>query len=185
MAAVLIALPIPAVAAAQGPESTRERFALFTACRPVPVEVVVTNTGGPQNITTPLVENMATSRLQGAGIDAPAGTPTGSMLQLSVFVSTQRLSASAVVTIYVIHLRLLKLVYDHQSDPRTGGAGSPSADSLGAASEWLNWAPTWETPQQGIGFYLGRGGGPVRNLVAGMMDEFVREYLRVNAEACE
>lgn len=171
-------------AAAQGSISDRDRFALFAACSPVPVEIFVTNTGGPADITTPSVESMASSRLRAAGIDAPAGRPGGSTLQLSVFVSAQRLSASAVVTVYVIRLRLLKLVYDGQSDPRMGGAERLPADSPGAAPEWLNWAPTWETPQQGIGFYLGRDGAPVTNLVASMLDEFVREYRRVNAEAC-
>ncbi len=183
-AAVLLALLWPVAAAAQGPEPTRDRFALFSGCQPIPVDVFVTNIGGPAGITNESVERMATNRLQAAGIHAPAGTPSGSTLQLSVFVSAQRLSASAVVTVYVIRLRLLKLVYDHQSDPRTGGAERLAADSLGAVQEWLNWAPTWETPQQGIGFYLGRAGGPVTNLVGSMLDEFVREYLRVNTEAC-
>lgn len=183
--AVVFALLLPAETAAQGSPSNRDRFALFAACRPVPVEVFVTNSGGPAGITTPSVESMATSRLQAAGIEAPAGTPRTSTLQLSVFVSAQRLSASAVVTVYVIRLRLLKLVYDHQSDPRMRSPGRLSTDSLGAALEWLNWAPTWETPQQGIGFYLGRDGRPVTDLVARMLDEFVREYVRVNAEACE
>ncbi|MYA34758.1 MAG: hypothetical protein F4164_06875 [Gemmatimonadales bacterium] len=182
--AVLLGLLAPVGAAAQGPVSDRDRFALFAACSPVPVEVFVTNTGGPADITTPAVEGMATSRLQAAGIDAPAGRPGASTLQLSVFVSAQRLSAGAVLTVYVIRLRLLKLLYDRQSDPRAGEAGRGAVDSPGAAPEWLNWAPTWETPQQGIGFYLGRDGGPVTNLVAGMLDEFVREYVRVNATAC-
>ncbi len=183
--AVVFGLWAPAEAAAQGSPSNRDRFALFTACRPIPVEVFVTNTGGPAGITTPSVEGMATSRLQAAGILAPAGAPGGSStLQLSVFVSAQRLSASAVVTVYVIRLRLLKLLYDHQSDPRMGEAGHLPADSPGAAPDWLNWAPTWETPQQGIGFYLGRDGDPVTNLVARMLDEFVREYVRVNADSC-
>lgn len=182
--AVVFGLLAPVAAAAQGPVSDRDRFALFAACNPVPVEVFVTNTGGPADITTPSVESMATSRLRAAGIQASAGGPRGSTLQLSVFVSTQRLTASAVVTVYVIRLRLLKLLYDRQSDPGTGGAGRGSADSPGAAPEWLNWAPTWETPQQGIGFYLGRDGAPVTTLVARMLDEFVSEYLRVNAEAC-
>lgn len=178
--AVVFGLWAPAEAAAQGSPSDRDRFALFTACRPVPVEVFVTNTGGPAGITTPAVEGMATSRLRAAGIDAPAGSAGGSTLQLSVFVSAQSLSASAVVTVYVIRLRLLKLVYDRQSDPRAGEAG----EAPGAAPEWLNWAPTWETPQQGIGFYLGRDGDPVTSLVGRMLDEFVREYVRVNEEAC-
>lgn len=176
---MVFGLWVPADAAAQGSPSSRDRFALFAACRPVPVEVFVTNIGGPADITTPAVEGMATSRLQAAGIDAPAGSAGGSTLQLSVFVSAQRLSPSAVVTVYVIRLRLLKLVYDQQSDPRAGEAGRP-AD----APEWLNWAPTWETPQQGIGFYLGRDGDPVTSLVGRMMDEFVSEYVRVNQEAC-
>lgn len=178
--AVVFGLWAPAEAAAQGYPSSRDRFALFAACRPVPVDVFVTNTGGPPGITKPAVAGMATSRLQAAGIDAPAGGAGGSTLQLSVFVSAQRLSASAVVTVYVIRLRLLKLVYDRQSDPRAGGAG----DFPGAPPEWLNWAPTWETPQQGIGFYLGRDGDPVTSLVGRMLDEFVREYVRVNSEAC-
>ncbi|MCZ0933949.1 MAG: hypothetical protein OXJ54_02085 [Gemmatimonadetes bacterium] len=182
--AVLLGLLAPAAAAAQGSVSDRDRFALFAACNPVPVEVFVTNTGGPAEVTTPAVQGMATSRLQAAGIYAPAGRPGASTLQLSVFVSAQRLSATAAVTVYVIRLRLLKLLYDRQSDPRGGEAGGGSAGSPGAAPEWLNWAPTWETPQQGIGFYLGRDGGPVTSLVASMMDEFVREYRRVNAEAC-
>ncbi len=184
IAALVFGLLAPVAVAAQGSVSSRDRFALFAACSPVPVEVFVTNTGGPADITTPAVEGMATSRLQAAGIDAPAGRPGASTLQLSVFVSAQRLSATAVVTVYVIRLRLLKLLYDRQSDPRMGEAGRGSADSPGAAPEWLNWAPTWETPQQGIGFYLGRDGGPVTSLVASMLDEFVREYARVNAEAC-
>ncbi len=178
--AVVFGLWAPAEAAAQGSPSSRDRFALFAGCRPVPVEVFVTNTGGPAGITTPAVEEMATSRLRAAGIDAPAGRTGGSTLQLSVFVSAQRLSPTAVVTVYVIRLRLLKLVYDQQSDPRPGEAG----DAPGAAPEWLNWAPTWETPQQGIGFYLGRDGDPVTSLVGRMLDEFVREYVRVNEEAC-
>ncbi len=182
--AVVLGLLAPAPAAAQGSVSDRDRFALFAACSPVPVDVFVTNTGGPAGITTPSIESMATSRLRAAGIDAPAGQPGGSTLQLSVFVSAQRLSASAVVTVYVIRLRLLKLLYDRQSDPRTGEAGRLPQDSPGAAPEWLNWAPTWETPQQGIGFYLGRDGDPVTSLVARMLDEFVSEYQRVNAEAC-
>ncbi len=182
--AVVFGLCLPAGAAAQGSPSNRDRFALFTGCGPVPVEVFVTNSGGPANITTPFVESMAASRLRAAGIDAPAGRPGGSTLQLSVFVSAQRITANAVVTVHVIRLRLLKLVYDRQSDPRMGGAGRRSEDSPGAAPEWLNWAPTWETPQQGIGFYLGRDGDPVTNLVGRMLDEFAREYLRVNAEAC-
>lgn len=181
--AAVFGLWAPAEAAAQGSPSDRDRFALFAACRPVPVEVFVTNTGGPAGITTPAVEGMATSRLQAAGIGAPAGSAGGSTLQLSVFVSAQRLSASAVVTVYVIRLRLLKLVYDRQSDPRPGEAGRP-ADSPDAAAEWLNWAPTWETPQQGIGFYLGRDGDPVTSLVGRMLDEFAREYVRVNEDAC-
>lgn len=184
VAAVVFGLFAPGAAVAQGSISDRDRFALFAACGPVPVEVFVTNTGGPANITTPSVESMAASRLRAAGIDAPAGRPGASTLQLSVFVSAQRLSANAVVTVYVIRLRLLKLLYDRQSDPRAGEAGRGSANSPGTAPEWLNWAPTWETPQQGIGFYLGRDADPVTNLVARMLDEFVREYLRVNAEAC-
>ncbi|MCY3600658.1 MAG: hypothetical protein OXN85_11895 [Gemmatimonadetes bacterium] len=182
VAAVVFGLLAPVAGAAQGSVSSRDRFALFAACSAVPVEVFVTNTGGPADITTPAVEGMATSRLQAAGIDAPAGPPGASTLQLSVFVSAQRITASAVVTVYVIRLRLLKLLYDRQSDPWVGEAGSE--DSPDAAPEWLNWAPTWETPQQGIGFYLGRDGGPVTSLVASMLDEFVREYVRVNAEAC-
>ena len=182
--AVLLGLLSPVGATAQGSVSDRDRFALFAACSPVPVEVFVTNMGGPAEVTTPAVQGMATSRLQAAGILAPAGRPGASTLQLSVFVSAQRLSPTAAVTVYVIRLRLLKLLYDRQSDPRTGEAGGGSADSPGAAPEWLNWAPTWETPQQGIGFYLGRDAGPVTSLVASMMDEFVREYRRVNAEAC-
>ncbi|MDE2943085.1 MAG: hypothetical protein OXT63_02620 [Gemmatimonadota bacterium] len=182
--AVVFGLLTPAAAGAQGSPSNRDRFALFTACSPVPAEIFVTNTGGPADITTASVENMATSRLQAAGINAPAGRPGGSTLQLSVFVSAQRLSANAVVTVYVIRLRLLKLVYDRQSDPGTGEAGRGSADSPGTAPDWLNWAPTWETPQQGIGFYLGRDGDPVTSLVGRMLDEFVSEYVRVNAEAC-
>ena len=170
--------------AAQGSVSERDRFALFTACSPVPVEVFVTNTGGPAEITTPAVQGLATSRMQAAGIDAPAGRPGASTLQLSVFVSTQRLTATAVVTVYVVRLRLLKLLYDRQSDPGSGEAGPGTAAPAGAPPEWLNWAPTWETPQQGIGVYLGRDGGPVTSLVANMLDEFVREYVRVNAEAC-
>ena len=181
--AVVFGLWAPADAAAQGSPSSRDRFALFAACRPVPVEVFVTNTGGPAGITKPSVEGMATSRLRAAGIDAPAGSAGGSTLQLSVFVSAQRITASAVVSVYVIRLRLLKLVYDRQSDPRAGEAGRP-ADAPGAAQEWLNWAPTWETPQQGIGFYLGREADPVTSLVGRMLDEFVREYVRVNEEAC-
>ena len=177
---VVFGLWAPADAAAQGSPSSRDRFALFAACRPVPVEVFVTNISGPTGITTPSVEGMATSRLQAAGIGAPAAGAGGSTLQLSVFVSAQRITASAVVTVYVIRLRLLKLVYDEQSDPRAGEAG----DAPGTAPEWLNWAPTWETPQQGIGFYLGRDGDPVTSLVGRMLDEFVSEYVRVNEEAC-
>ena len=180
--AVVLGLLAPGAAVAQGYILDRDRFALFAACSPVPVEVFVTNMGGPGEITTPAVQGMAMSRLQAAGIDAPAGQPRASTLQLSVFVSAQRITATAVVTVYVIRLRLLKLLYDRQSDPRAGGAGA--ADAPGAAPEWLNWAPTWETPQQGIGFYLGRDGGPVTSLVASMLDEFVREYRRVNAGAC-
>ena len=127
--AVVIGLLAPAAAAAQGSVSDRDRFALFAACSPVPVEVFVTNMGGPAEVTTPAVQGMATSRLQAAGIDAPAGRPGASTLQLSVFVSAQRLSATAAVTVYVIRLRLLKLLYDRQSDPRAGEAGSPPADS--------------------------------------------------------
>lgn len=182
--AIALGFLAPVAADAQGSISDRDRFALFAACSPVPVEVFVTNTGGPAEITTPSVENMAASRLRAAGIDAPAGRTGGSTLQLSVFVSAQRLSASATITVYVIRLRLLKLVYDRQSDPGSVEAGRRAADAPGDAPEWLNWAPTWETPQQGIGFYLGRDADPVTNLVGRMLDEFVREYARVNAEAC-
>ena len=75
-AAILLGLLSPVATAAQGPESTRDRFALFADCRPIPVEVFVTNAGGPASITDASVERMATSRLQAAGIHAPAGAPS-------------------------------------------------------------------------------------------------------------
>lgn len=182
--AVVFGLLAPAAAAAQGAPSTRDRFALYSSCEPVPVEVFVSNTGGPASITESSVEDMARSRLRAAGIYAPAGAPGWSMLQVSVFVGAQRLSAAAAATVYIIRLRLLKLVYDHQSDPQLEKPGRLSSDSLGAALEWVGWAPTWESPQPGIGFYPGRGEGPVTGLIGRMLDEFVSEYLRVNADSC-
>lgn len=183
-AAILLGLLSSSAAAAQGPESPRDRFALFAGCHPIPVEVSVTNAGGPASITEASVERMATSRLRAAGIHAPAGTPSWAMLQVIAYVGAQRVTANMIATVYIIRLRLLKLVYDHLSDPRLEKPGRLSADSLGAALEWVDWAPTWESPQPGIGFYPGRGDGPVAGLIGRMLDEFVDEYLRVNGEAC-
>ncbi|WP_419163474.1 hypothetical protein [Candidatus Palauibacter sp.] len=183
--ALAAALLVPAVAVAQGPRSPMERFALFTSCGPVNVEVFVTNSGGAGGITRESVEGMTTSRLREARIYAPTDQPAWSLLRVTVFIGTQGVTANTAQTVYIIRLRFMKLVYDQLSDPQlAANPGRLSSDSLGAALQWIHWAPTWESPRPGIGFYGGRRDDVITGTIGTMLDEFVTEYLRVNGESC-
>ncbi len=182
--AVAAALLVPSFAGAQGPRSPQERFALFTSCAPLNVEVFVTNAGA-SGVTQESVEDMTTSRMRQAGIYAPADQPTWSLLRVTVFITTQPVPGGVAQTVYIIRLRFMKLVYDQLSDPElAANRGRLSTDSLGAALRWIHWAPTWESPRPGIGFFGGRRDDLITGTVRTMLDEFVTEYLRVNAGSC-
>ena len=183
--AVAAALLLPSLAEAQGPGSPQERFALFTSCGPMNLEVFVTNSGGPGRITRESVAATTTNRLRAARIYAPADQPAWSLLRVTVFIGTQAVPGRAAQTVYIIRLRFMKLVYDQLSDPQlAANPGRLSSDSLGAALQWIHWAPTWESPRPAIGFYGGRRDDVITSKIGTMLEEFVTEYLRVNGDSC-
>ena len=183
--AVAAALLVPAVGEAQGPGSPQERFALFTSCGPVNVEVFVTNSGA-SNVTQEAVEVMAVNRLEEAGIYAPRDQPAWGLLRVTGFITTQPVPGGVAQTIYIIRLRFMKLLYDQLSDPELAAdRGRLSSDSLGAALRWIHWAPTWESPRPGIGFFAGRRDDLIAGTIRNMLEEFVTEYLRVNQGSCQ
>ena len=182
--AVVATLLVPSAVEAQGARSPQERFALFTSCGPVNVEVFVTNTAA-SNVTQEAVQDMAVSRLREAGIYAPSDQPAWGLLRVTGFITTQPVPGSVAQTIYIIRLRFMKLLYDQLSDPELAAdRGRLASDSLGAALRWIHWAPTWESPRPGIGFFAGRRDDLIAGTIRTMLDEFVTEYLRVNQGTC-
>ena len=149
------------------------------------MEVFVTNSGGAGGITRESVEVMTTSRLREARIYAQADQPAWALLRVTVFIGTQAVPGRAAQTVYIIRLRFMKLVYDQLSDPQlAANPGRLSSDSLGAALQWIHWAPTWESPRPAIGFYGGRRDDVITSKIGTMLEEFVTEYLRVNGDSC-
>lgn len=177
------ALLFPSVSLAQA-GSSQERFALFTSCGPINVEVFVTNTAA-SDVSGESVEAMISRRLRESGIYAPAGEPAWGLLRVTAFIATQPIPGAPAQTIYIIRLRFMKLLYDQLSDPDlVADRGRLSTDSLGAALRWIHWAPTWESPRPGIGFYAGRRDDLINGTIRTMLEEFVTEYQRVNAGTC-
>ena len=185
VSAVAVAVCVPSVAAGQGGGSPQERFALFTSCSPVNVEVFVHNTGA-SDVTQESVARRMTGRLRDADIHAPSDQPGWALLRLTATISTYPIPGAPAQTVYMVRLRFMKLLYDQLSDPALAtDRGRMSSDSLGAVFRWIHWAPTWESPRPGIGFFAGRRDDLITGAIDRLLDEFVAEYLRTNAAACE
>ena len=184
VAAAAATVLAPSVAAGQGGGSPQERFALFTSCSPVNVEVFVTNAGA-SNVTQEAVADRVTNRLRGAGIYAPREQPAWALLRITASISTYPIPGAPAQTIYMVRLRFMKLLYDQLSDPELAtDRGRISSDSLGAVFRWIHWAPTWESPRPGMGFFAGRRDDLIIGAIDQLLNEFVTEYLRVNRGSC-
>ena len=151
-----IALPLPLVAQG-GFVSQADRFALYTACAAVNVEVALNEKshGDLAGLTRESVERAVTSRLRSARIYAAEGL--AAVLQVDIH---------GVATAFHTDLRFHKAVRDDWYPGSTGAS---------------RFAITWRRGYTGLHW---TNAPFIRGSVAELIDTFIDEYLRVNEAAC-
>ncbi len=155
-----------------------DHFRLYNACRPIELGVGLgysRGTEGPNDLT-PMefkllgdrIGAVAENSLRGKHIYL--GPYTGLRSEAAhayLDVSVDFMGVSSEATAFVISLRFNKIV----TDPVSG---------------WKHTATTWRS--RGVGFGSdevgGNDSGPIVDRLTSLLDGFLSEYLRANAEAC-
>lgn len=142
--------------------STRDTFQLFTDCSKIyAVVAVIDEDNDLPELTESSVKRAVLSRLRAARVYDPVMGDTDGLLHLKVTVTIVR-------NAYDVRTALWRLVNLDLSSEARGIA------RVGAAA-------TWETATTGTSGY---DAGYVRDVVAGHLDQFIDEYLRVNEDSC-
>lgn len=156
LVAAVVTAPFLAIAQEPNTPTDFDYFELWNRCAPTSLVVEGLSSEADEiGITRERIETLARSRLRSARIYRDGWSDTYLYIRVNVR-----------LTYYGLEVEYRKFVFDHLAGEKTDGQG---------------FATTWE--RGGVGVH-GRDAGFVLQNVSEHIDEFIDEYLRVNAEAC-
>ncbi|MYG00376.1 hypothetical protein F4212_14775 [Candidatus Poribacteria bacterium] len=160
-------------------DDMQDRISLWSECVPVFLHVGLQNDKAEADLTTTRIKTAVESRLRGARIyggDSGKATMHDPVLAVQVQIVGYAFWVGFSFVQNVITLRAIENILD---DPERE---LPIEATIGLASAFASSrAPTWEKATLGT---HGGDAGYILQSVAEKMDQFINEYLRVNADAC-
>ena len=173
LACVLLVVAASGQALAGKPVTERERFDLWHDCTPVGLEVVVpTETQELTGLSKDEIETTARGKLQGARLHTPEATVgilaiTVESVELPFTLSLWRVVARLFDqgAVFLIRVQFLKWMDDPLSD-----------------EDVLYRAGTWSRTH--FGSFEDKSDTWLLSIISDYMDEFIADYIRVNAAGC-